>query len=65
MVERSKVGLFLIRTWREEGSSSPWRLEIRLTEDVATGFQAVWTMTTRDQVMEAVTAFLDDISAPA
>jgi len=65
MVERSKVGLFLIRTWREEGSSSPWRLEIRLTEDVATGFQAVWTMTTRDQVMEAVTAFLDDMSAPA
>ena len=65
MVERSKVGLFLIRTWREEGSSSPWRLEIRLTDDVATGFQAVWTMTTRDQVMEAVTAFLDDMSAPA
>ena len=65
MVERSKVGLFLIRTWREEGSSSPWRLEIRLTEDVATGFQAVWTMTTRDQVMEAVTTFLDDMSAPA
>ena len=65
MVERSKVGLFLIRTWREEGSSSPWRLEIRLTDDVATGFQAVWTMTTRDQVMEAVTEFLDDMSAPA
>ena len=65
MVERSKVGLFLIRTWREEGSSSPWRLETRLTEDVATGFQAVPTMTTRDQVMEAVTTFLDDMSAPA
>lgn len=62
MVDRSKVALFLIRTWREEGSSSPWRLEIRMTEDVATGFQAMWTVSAREQVLDAVTAFLDEVS---
>ena len=64
MVERSKVGLLFLRTWREEGSSSPWRLEIRLTEDVAVGLQAVWTVSTRKEVMDAVRAFLDDVITP-
>ena len=53
----SAVALLTVRTWREEGTSSPWRFEIRMTKD---GFQPVWTVSTRAKVMDAVIAFLDD-----
>jgi hypothetical protein len=56
----SAVALLTVRTWREEGTSSPWRFEIRMTKDVALGFQPVWTVSTRAKEMDAVIAFLDD-----
>jgi hypothetical protein len=63
MGEISDVALLTVRAWREEGSSSPWRLEIGTTTSVSLGLQAAWTVSTRAQVMDAVSAFLDDALA--
>ena len=63
MGETSAVALFTVRSWREEGSSNPWRLEISMTTNVALGLQAMWTVSTRAQVMDAVSAFLEDALA--
>ena len=43
------------------GSSNPLRAEIRMTSDVSSGFQSVWAVAERGQVMDAVKAFLDDV----
>jgi len=61
--EPSIVALLTLRTWREEGSSNPWRLEISTTTDVALGLRAAWTVSTKEQVMDAVNVFLDDALA--
>ena len=55
------VALLTIRTWCEEGSSKPLRAEIRTTSDVSSGFQTLWTVAERGEVMHAVKAFLDDV----
>ena len=45
------VALLTIRAWCEEGSSNPLRGEIRMTSDVSSGFQSVWAVAERGQVM--------------
>jgi hypothetical protein len=65
MSETSTVALLTVRAWREEGSSNPWRLEIGMTTNVSLGLQAVWTVSTRAQVVDSVNAFLDDAMATA
>lgn len=61
MDETPVVALLTIRAWCEEGSSKPLRAEIRATKDVSSGFQTVWAVAERGQVMDAVAAFLDGV----
>ena len=61
MDETPVVALLTIRAWCEEGSPNPLRAEIRMTSDVSSGFQSVWAVAERGQVMDAVKAFLDDV----
>jgi hypothetical protein len=63
MNDRPVVALFTVRTWFEEGSSTPLRAEIRMTSDVSSGFQTVSAVTQREQVMDAVRTFLDSVFA--
>jgi hypothetical protein len=57
----TRTGLLIIRAWVEPGSSSPLRAQIRLTTDVAWGFERSLIITQGDAVMEAVQAWLADI----
>jgi hypothetical protein len=61
MNERSPVALLTIRAWCENGSDHPLRAEIRLTKDVACGFQHQLTVTQTEPVVDAVRAFLKDV----
>jgi hypothetical protein len=55
------TALLTIRAWREDGSEHPLRAEIRLTNDVASGFQRALTLADTARVLEAVRGFLDDL----
>jgi hypothetical protein len=57
------VALMIIRAWTEDGSAAPLRAEIRSTGDVLAGIQSTSTLTRSEQVMEAVRAFLDDVTS--
>jgi hypothetical protein len=62
----STTAFLTIRAWREDGSEHPLRAEIRLTNDVASGFQHALTVADAERVMEAVRGFLADLlSSPA
>jgi len=61
MNQRSPVGLLTIRAWCEDRSDDPLRAEIRLTNDVSSGFQRQLTVAQTEKVVEAVRAFLDDV----
>jgi hypothetical protein len=62
-VTTSRSGLCIIRAWVEPGSSSPLRAQIRLTTDVALGFQLSLTVAEQDTVVEAVQAWLAELLA--
>ena len=55
------TALLTIRAWCEDGSQHPLRAEIRLTKDVASGFQDFLTVADAELVMEAVRGFLEDV----
>ena len=55
------TALLTIRAWREDGSEHPFRADIRLTNDVAAGFQQALTVADADRVVEAVRGFLEDV----
>jgi len=57
----SSTALLTIRAWCEDGSEHPLRAEIRLTNDVALGFQHALTVADAERVVEAVRAFLEDL----
>jgi hypothetical protein len=57
----SPTALLTIRAWYEEGSEHPLRAEIRLTKDVASGFQDSLTVADAERVVEAVRGFLEDV----
>jgi hypothetical protein len=61
MSERCPVALLMVRAWREDGSDNPLRAEIRLTNDVSSGFQHQLTVADTEKVVEAVRAFLEEV----
>jgi hypothetical protein len=61
MREGTGVALLTIRAWCEEGSDQPLRAELRLAEDVSSGFGSTVTYVHTDAVMEAVRDFLDSV----
>jgi hypothetical protein len=58
------VALLTIRAWCEEGSEHPLRAEIRLADDVSSGFRSTVTLVHTDAVLEAVREFLDSVLCP-
>jgi hypothetical protein len=62
-VTASRTGLFIIRAWVEPGSSSPLRVQIRLTTDVSQGFAQDLTVALEEAVVAAVRAWLSELLA--
>jgi hypothetical protein len=60
----ARVALLTIRAWCEEGSEHPLRAEIRLADDVSSGFRSTVTLVHTDAVLEAVQEFLDTVLFP-
>ena len=52
------TALVIIRAWTEEGSSQPLRAHIRMTTNVANGFELEVTVVEIEAVSEAVEAWL-------
>jgi hypothetical protein len=64
--DTTATAFLTIRAWCEEGSEHPLRAQVRLTRDVASGFQSTLTVADTERVMDAVRAFLEDVlSSPA
>jgi hypothetical protein len=62
--ERSPTALLLVRAWCEDGSASPLRAHVRWTADVSSGFGLGMTLTEADQIVDALRAFLEEVSHP-
>jgi hypothetical protein len=62
-VTRTRIGLLIIRAWVEPGSTSPLRAHIRLTVDVAEGFDQSLTVAQEDAVVAVVRGWMSDIMA--
>ena len=60
---KTRTGLLIIRAWAEPGSSSPLRVQIRLTTDVSLGVERSETSTEVDTVVEVVRAWLLEMAA--
>ena len=58
-----RTGLLIIRAWTEQTSTSPLRARIRLTTDIAAGFERDMTLAEVDGVCMAVEAWLRDLLA--
>jgi hypothetical protein len=57
--------LLIIRTWREEGSTRPFRAQVSVASDVTAGYSSTITLTDPSRVLEEVRAFLEGWAAPA
>lgn len=55
---KTRTGLLIIRVWAEPGSSSPLRVQIRLTTDVSLGVERSETITEADAAIEIVQIWL-------
>jgi hypothetical protein len=55
------VALLTIRAWCEEGSEHPLRAEVRIADDVASGFRSTLTSVHTEAVVAAVREFLDSV----
>jgi len=62
-VAKTRTGLLIMRAWAEPGSSSPLRVQIRLTTDVSLGVERSETLTEQDAVIEIVQAWLLEMAA--
>jgi hypothetical protein len=62
-VTRPRTGLLIIRAWVEPGSSSPLRIQLRITTDVSAGFDSTLTVTQEEPVIAAVQTWLSAMLA--
>jgi len=62
-VTQTRTGLLIMRAWAEPGSSSPLRVQIRLTTDVSLGVERSETLAEADAVVEAVRAWLLEMAS--
>ena len=58
---KTRTGLLIIRAWAEPGSSSPLRVQIRLTTDVSLGVERSETVTEADAAIQIVKIWLQDM----
>lgn len=59
-MENDATGLMIIRLWVDPDSPEPARAQIRLTTDVASGFQRTLSVAP-DEVAAAVLQWLQDV----
>ena len=64
-VANTRTGLLIIRAWAEPGSSSPLRVQIRLTTDVSLGVERRETITEADAAIEIVQIWLLEMATTA
>jgi hypothetical protein len=64
-VTKTRTGLLIIRVWAEPGSSSPLRIQIRLTTDVSLGVERSETVTEADAAIQIVQIWLQDMANTA
>jgi hypothetical protein len=64
-VTKTRTGLLIIRAWAEPGSSSPLRIQIRLTTDVSLGVERIETVTEADAAIQIVQIWLQDMANTA
>jgi hypothetical protein len=64
-VTRTRIGLLIIRVWIEPGSTSPLRAHIRLTVDVAKGFDQTLTVAQEEAVVAVVRAWMSEVMTPS
>ena len=62
---KTRTGLLIIRAWAEPGSSSPLRIQIRLTTDVSLGVERSETVTEADAAIQIVQIWLQDMANTA
>ena len=62
---KTRTGLLIIRAWAEPGSSSPPRVQIRLTTDVSLGVERSETLTEADAAIEIVQTWLQEMANTA
>ena len=60
----SGAALLVIRVWCEEGSDQPFRGEVRIADDVASGFRSTQTFVHADALIEAVRDFVENVVCP-
>jgi len=63
-VTKTRTGLLIIRAWIEPGSSSPLRVQIRLTTDVSLGVERGETIADADVAIEIVRIWLQKMATP-
>jgi hypothetical protein len=61
-VAKTRTGLLIIRAWAEPGSSSPLRVQIRVTTDVSLGVERSETTTEADAAIEIVQIWLREMA---
>jgi hypothetical protein len=64
-VTKTRTGLLIIRAWAEPGSSSPLRIQIRLTTDVSQGVERSETIAEADAAIEIVHGWLREMATTA
>jgi len=62
--ETTGTALLTIRAWCEEGSSQPFRVQIRTADDVSSGFGSTLTFVDQAAAMDAVHEFLVSVRCP-
>jgi hypothetical protein len=60
-VDRDRTGLLIIRAWVEPGSDQTLRAHMRVTSDVANGFERMETFSDAGAVEKAVTSWLAEV----
>ena len=59
----SATGLLVVRVWREEGSGSPLRAQVRYLAEVSSGVEVTKTFTDTDAALEVVRTWLTELAA--
>ena len=56
-----RTAVLIIRAWAELHPTTPLRINIRRSTNVAAGFESMLTFTDADEVIKVVRAWLDDL----
>lgn len=58
---RDQTGLLIIRAWVQPGSTKPLRAQVKLTTDIAAGFDREITLADVEGVCSVVETWLEDV----